>query len=82
MNTLNKWIRIIHRWLVVPFTLTIVLLLIGNIAQRGTYEVPNWLGLIGILSIILLALTGVFMFAKYYWSTWQRKLRRSKRIKA
>ena len=75
MTFINKWIRRIHRWLVLPFTLAVVVLIIGSLTEGETYKTPEWLGLIGIFSILLLALTGVYMFVQHYWSTWRRKVR-------
>ena len=80
MNFINKWIRRIHRWLVLPFTLAVIVVIAGGIMQGEAYVAPGWLGLIGILSILLLALTGIYMFVQHYWSTWRRKVRTSSNL--
>ena len=72
MNFINKWVRRIHRWLVIPLTFAIILLIIGSMRQGEAFKTPGWLGLLGILSILLLVITGVYMFAQHYWSRWWR----------
>ena len=80
MTFINKWIRRIHRWLVLPFTLAVIVLIVESIPEGETYEAPVWLGLIAIFSILLLALTGVYMFVQHYWSTWRRKVHTSSNL--
>ena len=66
MSIFNKWVRIIHRWLVVPFATAITILIIGTIQAGADYVSPIWLGVLGIGSILLLALTGLVMFVTHY----------------
>jgi ABC-type nickel/cobalt efflux system permease component RcnA len=80
MTRINTWIRRIHRWLALPFLLAVIVVIVGGILQGETYEAPAWLGLIAIGSILLLALTGVYMFVQHYWSTWRRKVRTSSNL--
>jgi len=78
MSTFNKWVRIIHRWLVIPFATAITILIIGTIQAGTDYVSPIWLGALGIGSILSLALTGLVMFATHYIAKW-RRVARSKR---
>jgi hypothetical protein len=73
MNMLSKWIRILHRWLAVPLVLVVAAALIGNAAGGGS-ELPAWIGLAGLLSLLSLLVTGLYMFAQHY----LRKVRRTR----
>jgi hypothetical protein len=75
MITLNKWIRQIHRWLVFPFTLVIFLTIIGTISQGEAVQLPIWLNVVAIGSLLLLLLTGLYMFVQYYWVRWGRTVK-------
>jgi len=82
MSTINQWIRKIHRWLAVPLMMTIIILVAGTVQQGENYISPDWLGALGIASILSLALTGLYMFLQHYLSKWKRASRSKKRITA
>ena len=73
MNLLNKWIRMIHRWLAVPLVLAVAAALIGS-AVGGGSELPSWIGLAALLTLLSLLVTGVYLFAQHY----LRKIRRAR----
>ncbi|NTU61973.1 MAG: hypothetical protein HGB05_00910 [Chloroflexi bacterium] len=73
MNLLNKWIRMIHRWLAVPLVLAVAAALIGSAAGGGS-ELPSWIGLAALLTLLSLLVTGVYLFAQHY----LRKIRRAR----
>jgi len=73
MNMLSKWIRILHRWLAVPLVVVVAAALIGSAAGGGR-ELPAWIGLAGLLSLLSLLVTGLYMFAQHY----VRKVRRAR----
>ena len=73
MNMFNKWIRVIHRWLAVPLILVVAAALIGSAAGGGS-ELPSWIGLAGLLSLLSLLVTGLYLFAQHY----LRKVRRAR----
>ena len=75
MSTLNKWIRVIHRWLAIPFLTAIVILIISTIQQGENFVSPPWLGVLGIGALLSLALTGLYMFLQHYISKWRRAAR-------
>jgi hypothetical protein len=52
----NKWIRQIHRWLSIAFTLAVIL-------QK---EQVVWVGLLALFPLILLLLSGLYLFALPY----------------
>jgi hypothetical protein len=72
MKTFNKWIRLIHRWLVVPFVSVIVLLLVGMILKGPDFQLAGWISAIALGSLLLLFLSGLYMFAQHYVAKWRR----------
>ncbi len=72
MGKINRWIRKIHRWLVAPFLIAILCLLIGSATGGETFTLPVWLNILAIGSLIALLLTGLYMFAQHYWAKWRR----------
>jgi hypothetical protein len=57
----NAWIRQIHRWLSIAFTLAVIV----NIAVLGR-EPPVWVGLLALLPLVLLLLSGLYLFVLPY----------------
>jgi cellulose synthase/poly-beta-1,6-N-acetylglucosamine synthase-like glycosyltransferase len=68
----NIWIRQVHRWLAVAFTLTVA----ANFIAMALGEVPAWITYSPLLPLFLLMFTGLYMFALPYAAAW-RKRRRS-----
>jgi len=58
----NKWIRQIHRWLSIAFTLAVI----ANIAAMGMAEPAVWIGLLALVPLIPLLATGLYLFAQPY----------------
>ena len=58
----NKWIRQIHRWLSVAFTLAVM----ANIAAMGMAAPAVWIGLLALVPLIPLLVTGLYLFALPY----------------
>ena len=58
----NAWIRQIHRWLSIAFTLAVI----ANIVAMMRQEQPIWVGLLALLPLILLMITGLYLFALPY----------------
>ncbi|MCA1967920.1 MAG: hypothetical protein LDL42_02230 [Rhizobium sp.] len=58
----NKWIRQIHRWLSLAFTLAVI----ANIAAMGMAEPAVWIGLLALVPLIPLLVTGIYLFAMPY----------------
>jgi len=63
----NKWMRQIHRWLSVVFTLAVIAN--GIAVARGKYT--NWLGLSALLPMAMLLLTGLYLFVLPYAAKWR-----------
>ena len=77
MNALNKWNRKIHRWLGLPFMLAFIVLVVTGLSQGDAFELPGWLTVVAIGSLLGLFLTGLYMFVQHYWGRWRRARRSS-----
>ncbi len=63
----NKWIRQIHRWLSIAFTVAVI---VNTVAvARGRYA--GWVGFLALLPLALLLLTGLYLFMLPYASKWR-----------
>ena len=58
----NTCIRQVHRWLSIAFTLAVIV----NVAVLGATQPPVWVGLLALLPLIFLLLTGLYLFALPY----------------
>jgi hypothetical protein len=58
----NTWIRQIHRWLSIAFTLAVIANLV--VMMQGMQVL--WVGLLALFPLILLLLTGLYLFALPY----------------
>lgn len=58
----NNWIRQLHRWLSIAFTVAVI----ANIAVMGQEQPPVWVGLLALLPLIVLLLTGLYLFVLPY----------------
>lgn len=67
---LNKWLRKIHRWIAMPFVVTILVLIFtrqmpaGAVAQR-----------VQMVLVLFMAVTGTYLFLLPYLTRWQRRAR-------
>lgn len=55
---MNLWIRQIHRWLSMVFTAGVLVYIVAM--RQG--QPPAWLGLFALLPLILLLVTGLYLF--------------------
>jgi heme A synthase len=58
----NKWIRQIHRWLSIAFTVAVI----ANVVAMVQEKQAVWVGVLALLPLILLLLTGLYMFVLPY----------------
>jgi hypothetical protein len=58
----NMRIRQVHRWLSIIFTLAVII----NIAAMTQTEPAIWVGLLALFPLILLLLSGLYLFALPY----------------
>ncbi|OAF10906.1 MULTISPECIES: hypothetical protein [Bradyrhizobium] len=60
--TWNMWIRQIHRWLSIAFTLAVI----ANIIAMTQQVQALWVGLLALVPLILLLASGLYLFALPY----------------
>lgn len=65
----NKMIRQAHRWLSIAFTAAVIL----NIVAMGQGAQAVWVGLLALLPLILLLLSGLYMFVLPYVARGRRR---------
>ena len=70
----NSWVRQIHRWLSIAFTVTVI----ANFVAMGRGEPPAWVVYSPLLPLFLLLFTGLYMFVLPYATEW-RSARRTGR---
>ncbi|CCV07177.1 conserved exported hypothetical protein [Mesorhizobium metallidurans STM 2683] len=63
----NNWVRQIHRWLSIAFTVTVV----ANFVAMGSGEPPLWVVYSPLLPPALLPFTGLYMFVLPYATRWR-----------
>jgi intracellular septation protein A len=63
----NKWLRQIHRWLSIAFTVAVIV----NIVALRQGEPVVWVGLLALLPLALLLLTGLYLFVLPYATKWR-----------
>ena len=64
----NAWIRQIHRWLSIVFTLAVI----ANLVALAQNIQALWIGLLALFPLILLLVTGLYLFALPYAAKWRR----------
>lgn len=67
----NKWIRQIHRWMSIAFTVGVIV----NIVAVARSEPPAWVYALAGLSLVLLLVTGLYLFALPYVCRWNSSSR-------
>ena len=68
-RTASMWIRQIHRWLSIAFTLSVIATFIA-LAQK---EPLVWVSYIPLLPLFLLLATGLYLFALPYLAKWRKR---------
>jgi len=58
----NMWVRQIHRWLSIAFTLAVI----ANIVAMTMQLQAIWIGFLALVPLIPLLATGLYMFALPY----------------
>jgi len=65
----NYWIRQIHRWLSIVFTLTVIANFIA--LARGNGTPPPWVTYSPLPPLAVLLFTGLYLFALPYFVRWR-----------
>jgi hypothetical protein len=66
----NNWVRQIHRWLSIAFTVTVIANFIA-LARSGGGMPPPWVTYSPLLPLALLLVTGLYLFALPYATRWR-----------
>jgi quinol-cytochrome oxidoreductase complex cytochrome b subunit len=66
----NKWVRQIHRWLSIAFTVAVIINIV-NIVALGQKEPALWAGLLALVPLALLLLTGLYLFVLPHAAKWR-----------
>jgi hypothetical protein len=62
----NEWVRQIHRWLSIAFTVAVIV----NLVALGQGGPSVWVGLLALLPLALLLVTGLYLFVLPYATNW------------
>jgi hypothetical protein len=63
----NRWIRQVHRWLSMAFTLAVI----ANVVAMAQGQQIVWVGIMALVPLILLLLSGLYLFALPYAARWR-----------
>ncbi len=63
----NRWIRQTHRWLSIAFTVAVTVNIVA--VSSGRYAV--WVGLLALLPLVSLMVTGLYLFVLPYATKWR-----------
>ena len=64
----NNAIRQVHRWLSIAFTAAVI---VNIIAMTQQPQPVFWIGLLALFPLILLLITGLYMFVLPYTAKWR-----------
>ncbi len=62
---MNEWIRQAHRWTSIAFTVAVIV----NIAAMMRKDPPVWVGLLALFPLVLLLISGLYLFVLPYAAT-------------
>jgi hypothetical protein len=63
----NTWIRQIHRWLSIAFAVAVIV----NVVALVQNEQAVWVGLLALLPLAVLLVTGLYLFVLPYAAKWR-----------
>ncbi|RTL99406.1 MAG: hypothetical protein EKK31_24610 [Hyphomicrobiales bacterium] len=63
----SKWIRQLHRWLSIIFTITVI----ANFAAMAVGQPPAWIVYSPLIPLFLLLFSGLYMFVLPYAARWR-----------
>jgi len=67
----NKWVRQIHRWFSMAFTVAVIVNVVAIVEKKYTAA----LGLLAVAPLTFLFLTGLYLFVLPYAAKWQSAAR-------
>ena len=68
----NKWIRQIHRWVAIVFTVTVIANFVA-MAGGGSGMPPPWITYSPLLPLAVLLFTGLYLFVLPYAGKWRSR---------
>ena len=63
----NQMIRQVHRWLSMAFTVAVIINIIALMQEKQAV----WVGMLALLPLVLLLLSGLYLFALAYAAKWR-----------
>jgi heme A synthase len=63
----SSWIRQIHRWVAIAFTMTVI----ANFVALSRGKPPDWVTYSPLLPLALLLMTGLYLFVLPYLAKWR-----------
>jgi hypothetical protein len=63
----NSSVRQIHRWLCIAFTVAVIVNVVAMLQEKQAV----WVGLLALFPLVLLLLTGLYMFVLPYAAKWR-----------
>ena len=63
----NYWVRQIHRWLSIAFTVAVIV----NVVALVREQLTTWVGLMALFPLVLLMLSGLYLFVLPYATKWR-----------
>jgi hypothetical protein len=63
----NTSLRQIHRWLSIAFTVAVIVNVVAMVQEKQAV----WVGLLALFPLVLLLLTGLYMFVLPYAAKWR-----------
>ena len=75
----SSWIRQIHRWVSIAFTLTVIANFIALASGNGAP--PPWITYSPLLPLALLLFTGLYLFVLPYVTRWRRRTLENSRVR-
>ena len=70
---MNKWIRQIHRWMSIAFTVTVITNIVVLALGQGKTQPPAWITYSPLLPLFLLLFTGLYLFVLPYATKWRSR---------
>ncbi len=68
---MNKWIRQIHRWMSIAFTVAVIANIVTIAMGQGKELPPAWITYSPLLPLFILLFTGLYLFVLPYTTKWR-----------
>jgi heme A synthase len=66
---MSKWVRQIHRWVSIVFTLAVIANFVAMAVRQG--QPPDWITYSPLLPLAFLLFTGLYLFVLPYAAKWR-----------